>query len=305
MNRKEFLQSTFVAGLGTVLLPNLLACVPTRTLFDPLAVSTGNLSKIRGNISTYSNKGGTVGILETKDGFVVIDAQFPDSIQPFIDAVSQKGKPIEFLCNTHHHGDHTAGNIAFKNITHKIIAQKQVPELQKNAAISGNALDKQHYANILFDKEHSFVSGKEKISVYHFGGGHTFGDAIYHFEKDNIVHMGDLIFINMLPVFRVKDGSDFKNWISILEKVSQKFEKDTIFIFGHADKNELTTGNASNIVEMRNFLEASADYVRKSLAEGKSADQISENLIIPKFEYRKAINKNFSKTFVEGIAEQL
>ena len=69
--------------------------------------------------------------MEIKDSFVVIDSQFPDYIQPLIDSVSQvKGKPIEFLCNTHHHGDHTAGNFAFKNLTQKIVAQKNVPELQ-------------------------------------------------------------------------------------------------------------------------------------------------------------------------------
>lgn len=305
MNRKEFLHSTFIAGLGTVLIPNFLTCMPTRTLFDPLQSSAGSFSKIRGNVSIYNNQGGTVGILETKDSFVVIDTQFPDTIQPVIDAISKKGKPIEFVCNTHHHGDHTAGNIAFKNLKPKVIAQKHVPELQKASATLGNTLDKQLYANILFDKEYSFAAGKEKISAYHFGGGHTAGDAIYHLEKDNVVHMGDLIFINKIPVLRLVDGADFKNWISILEKVSQKFSKDTIFIFGHADKDELVKGNISNIIEMKNFLEKSADYVKKSLAEGKDINQISENLIIPKFEYRKAISKNYSKTFVEGIVKQL
>lgn len=305
MNRKEFLQSTFIAGLGTVLLPNLLACMPTRTLFNPLQVSAGNLSKIRGNVFAYNNQGGTVGVLETKDGFVVIDAQFPDFIQPVVDAISKKGKPVEFLCNTHHHADHTAGNIAFKNITKKIAAQKRVPELQKMAAEKSKNLDKQLYANILFEDKYEIKSGNEKINAYHFGAGHTSGDAIYHFEKDNVVHMGDLIFINMIPVFRVNDGSNFKSWISVLEKVSQKFDKETIFIFGHADKKELTQGSLENIIEMKNFLEASAEFLRKSLADGKTTDQLIENLIIPKFEHRKAINKDFSKTFVEGIAGQL
>ncbi len=50
---------------------------------------------------------------------------------------------------------------------------------------------------------------EKRVTAYHFGAGHTFGDAMYHFEKDNVVHMGDLMFINMIPVYRVKDGSKF------------------------------------------------------------------------------------------------
>ena len=119
MNRKDFLATTFSAGLGLALMPTFLSCKTTkpinRSVFEPLNLSTGNLAKVRGNVSRYTNKGGTVGIFETKEGFVIIDAQFPDTIKPVLDGISAKGKPIEFLCNTHHHGDHTSGNISFKD----------------------------------------------------------------------------------------------------------------------------------------------------------------------------------------------
>jgi len=306
MNRKEFLTTSFGAALGTVFLPQLLSCSVQRNIFELLKSSSGEISKIRGNVSRYTNKGGTVGIFETKDSFVVIDSQFPDFIQPLIDTISQvKGKPVEFLCNTHHHADHVDGNYAFRNLTQKIVAHKTVPELQKKASIERKTIDKQTFANILFDDQYVIKSGGERVTAYHFGGGHTYGDAMYHFEKDNVVHMGDLMFINMIPVFRVNDGSHFKNWISVLDKAIETFSKDTLFIFGHASDKNLTKGNLENLTEMRNFLEASADYIKKSLAEGKTTEQLTENLVIPKFEHRKAMNKDFTKTFVEGIASQL
>ena len=100
--------------------------------FRSFKIFKGEISKIRGNVSSFTNRGGTVGLLETKDSFVVIDAQFPDFIQPLIDSISQvKGKPIEFLCNTHHHGDHTAGNFAFKDLTQKIVAQRMFQNCRK------------------------------------------------------------------------------------------------------------------------------------------------------------------------------
>lgn len=123
MNRKDFLATTFSAGLGLALMPTFLSCKTTkpinRSVFEPLNLSTGNLAKVRGNASRYTNKGGTVGIFETTDGFVIVDSQFPDSIQPVLDGISSKNKLVLYLANTHHHGDHTSGNISFKDTKQK------------------------------------------------------------------------------------------------------------------------------------------------------------------------------------------
>src|SRR3546814_3748206 len=60
---------------------------------------------------------GTIGWLNSVDGFVVVDAQFPDTAPHVISELKKLGtKSFTHLINTHHHGDHTAGNIAFKGI---------------------------------------------------------------------------------------------------------------------------------------------------------------------------------------------
>jgi glyoxylase-like metal-dependent hydrolase (beta-lactamase superfamily II) len=290
MNRKEFLATTFAAGLGLALMPSLLSCITpiaNRSVFDPLILGAGDLRKVRGNVSRYTNKGGTVGVFETKDGFLIIDSQFPDSIQSVIDGISAKGKPVLYLCNTHHHGDHTSGNIAFNDQNTKVVAHQRVPELQRKAAEKSNKLAEQRYATVLFEKEYRIDLGNEKVTSYHLGNGHTFGDVMYHFENDNVVHMGDLMFNNMIPVYRTADGSDSRNWIKVLEKAQAKFDDDTIFIFGHANKPELTTGYKTNLKEMASFLEASNDFVLKAIKEGKTTDQLlKETAFIPGFENR-------------------
>ena len=303
MNRKQFLATTCNAGLGLAFIPSLIGCstsTPHRTLFEPLNLSAGNLAKVRGNISRYTNKGGTVGILETKNGFIIIDAQFPDSIQPLLDGIYTKGKPVLYLCNTHHHGDHTSGNIAFKDPATKIIAHKTVPELQRKAAEKSNKLAEQRYATILFEDQYKIELGTEKVTAYHFGNGHTFGDVMYHFENDNVVHMGDLMFNNLIPVYKTTDGADSRNWIKILEKAEQNFDHDTIFIFGHANKQELTTGTQSNLKEMANFLEASNELVLNAIKNEKTTEQLlKENTIIPGFE-----NRNTPERFA-GFLDEL
>lgn len=291
MDRKKFLATTFSAGLGLAFAPAFLSCSTAqnnRVTFEPLKVSAGTLTKVRGNVNKFLNKGGTIGVFETKDGFVVIDSQFIDAVQPVLDAISTKGKPVLYLCNTHHHGDHTSGNFAFKDPDTKIVAHRRVPELQRMAAEKGNKLAEQRYATLLFDKQFDIDLGSEKITGHHFGNGHTYGDVMYHFEKDNVVHMGDLMFNNMIPVYRTADGADSRSWIKVLEKAQSTFDNDTVFIFGHADKPEFVTGNKSNLHEMANFLEASNEFVLKAIREGKSTEQlIKEHAIIPGFENRK------------------
>lgn len=287
MTRQEFLSTTFAAGLGLAVVPGILSCAAPRNLFAPFVPSAGDLKTVRGNVSRYTNKGGTVGIFETKDGFVVVDSQFPDSIQPVLDSISSKRKPVLYLLNTHHHGDHTAGNFAFQDQKTKIVAHSRVPELQRVAAEKGNKLNEQRYATELFDSNFSIDLGREKVRAYHFGNGHTFGDAMYHFENDNVVHMGDLIFINMIPVYRTADGSDSRNWISVLEKALSTFGDDTRFIFGHADVPGRSVGSKENIREMISFLAASNEFMLKAIKDGKSNDDLlKEHTFIPDFENR-------------------
>lgn len=304
MNRKDFLFKTGMATFGLAFAPNFVSCTSQRMLFPPMTLSGGDLKNVRGNISRYTNKGGTVGIFETKDGFVIVDSQFPDSIQPVLDGISSKNKPVLYLANTHHHGDHTSGNISFKNLTKKVVAHTSVPELQRKAAEEKKNLDQQLYANILFENEYKFDLGNEKVTGMHLGRGHTFGDTVYHFEKDNVVHMGDLMFINMIPVYRTKDGANSYGWIKALDRAIAKFDDDILFIFGHADKPENTVGTKENLREMKQFLEAANDFVKGKMLAGLSTEEILKtNQFIPGFAHRTSPER-FSD-FLNGIRETL
>lgn len=304
MDRKQFLATTFSAGLGLAIMPGFLSCAASRILYEPFVPAAGDLKKVRGNVSRFTNRGGTVGLLETEEGFVVIDSQFPDAVKPILDGISAKGKPVLYLCNSHHHGDHTSGNIAFKDPETKIVAHNRVPELQRLAAEKSNKLSEQRYPTFLFEKEYRIKAGNERITAYHFGNGHTFGDAMYHFENDNVVHMGDLMFINLIPVYRPADGSDSRNWIRVLQMAQSKFDNDTVFIFGHANTPELTVGRKADLAEMAGFLEASTEYVQKAINENRSTeDLLKQSPHIPSFANR--ITPDRYKAFLDGIRQTL
>ena len=53
----------------------------------------------------------------------------PATARICLDGINERSgsRPIDFLVNTHHHGDHTAGNVVFKPVTKKILAQVNCP----------------------------------------------------------------------------------------------------------------------------------------------------------------------------------
>jgi cyclase len=82
---------------------------------------------LRKNVGIFTERGGTIGFLLTKEGAVVIDSQFPDTSPHLIDEINkQSTSPIKYLLNTHHHGDHTSGNIAFKGITDQVVSHSKL-----------------------------------------------------------------------------------------------------------------------------------------------------------------------------------
>src|SRR5205085_910945 len=121
--------------------------------------------------------------------------------------------PFTLLINTHHHGDHTAGNISFKGLVEHVLAHENSLKNQKEVAIKNKNDDKQLYPDQTFTDTWCQKVAKEKICLYYYGAGHTNGDAIIHFENDNIVHMGDLVFNRRHPFVDRSAGANIKSWI--------------------------------------------------------------------------------------------
>ena len=127
MNRRLFIQQTaFTAAALTLAQKSLLT-----TLFD----DPWKISMIRNDVGIFTERGGTIAFLLSKKGLVVVDSQFPDQSKHLIDELKKKSdKPIKLLINTHHHGDHTSGNIAFKGITQHVLAHANSKINQENSA---------------------------------------------------------------------------------------------------------------------------------------------------------------------------
>jgi cyclase len=233
-------------------------------------------------------RGGTIGYLIDKGAVVVVDSQFPDSAKACLDGLQERSKNhgVDLLINTHHHGDHTQGNIAFKGIAKHVLAHERAVELQKQvAAQPGRAgappPPEPLFADRTFKDTWREQLGDEWVSGKFYGRAHTSGDITVTFERANVVHMGDLMFNRRHPVVDRPAGASMKNWISVLEMAAKDHGNDTIYIFGHAGNQAApatgmfpVTGPRAELMFFRDYLTALLAYVQAEIKSGKTRDEV-------------------------------
>jgi len=274
MERRNFLNTALTAGT--------LALMGKRSFASLLADPAYQFKLLRNNVGMFAEQGGTIAWMINKEGIVVVDAEFPDPATHLIGLLKkQSDLPFEWLINTHHHGDHTSGNISFKGIVKNVAAHENSLTNQKNVAIKQKNEDKQLYPDTTFKDKWKIKVGDERITAHYFGRGHTNGDAMIHFEHANIVHTGDLVFNRRYPFVDNGAGASVKHWAVALEQAQKQFSKDTIFVFGHAFDPQKVIGTKDDVKAMQNFMERLEDYVAGGIKAGKTKDEILKATSIP------------------------
>lgn len=275
MQRRKFIQNSALAAA-------VLAFYKGDVFANSNALRAYQFKALRNDVGIFTEQGGTIGWLNGSSGIVVVDSQFQPSALHVIEELKKiSDKPFKYLLNTHHHGDHTAGNIAFKGLAEHVVAHQNSLVNQKLAAEKSKSEDKQLYPDITFGKGWKAPIGKEKISSYYYGSGHTNGDVVYHFENANIVHVGDLVFNRRFPFIDQANGAHIGNWITALDKIYNQFNKDTLFIFGHSLDPEKVTGDKEDVKAFKNYLQALLTYVSGEIKAGKTKDEILKATTIP------------------------
>lgn len=273
MQRRSFIKTSLISS-------GIIALTPAE-LFSHFA-DPWKIKMLRNDVGIFTERGGTIGFLLSKKGVVVVDSQFPQQSANLIaDLKKRTEKPFKFLINTHHHGDHTGGNISFKDVVSNVVGHENCLANHKRVAEQQKTSDKQLFADVTFTDTWKKKVGSEKIKAHYFGPAHTNGDAIIHFQHANIAHMGDLVFNRRYAVIDKSAGANIKNWIAVLDKALATFDYNTIFIFGHAFDPEKVTGNKEDIKAMQNYLSKLLQFVEKEIKAGKSKEEILKAKSIP------------------------
>lgn len=268
IQRRQFLKQSSLS-LGAIALPSSFL----QQLFAP----NGNMQPLRNNVGIFTERGGTIAWLQDGMGIAVVDTQFPETAGHLIENLQkQDALKIDLLINTHHHGDHSSGNIAFKGMVETVVAHENSKANQERVAIARKREATQLYPDTTYTDKWSKKVGKETITLRYYGAAHTNGDSLVHFENANVVHCGDLMFNRRFPYIDRSAGASIENWITVLGKAQKTFDKDTLYVFGHAGEGHEVTGNAKDLKAMQRFLSKLLKYTKKQIKAGKSKEQILE-----------------------------
>lgn len=282
MKRRNFLATTTVAALAASPITNLFA-----RGYRPAA--DGKFTLIRGNVGYYTNRGGTIGVYlpgGMPEGGVIVDTQFPDPAKDLLSQLKAKGQltQLALLANTHHHGDHTSGNGVFSDLAETHVAHVRAKQNIIDNLAANDKAGTVPLPSTVFESGWStnLPDGKETISLRHFGQAHTGGDAVIHFENANVAHLGDLLFNRRFPYIDPKAGGDIRNWAAVMKKIRKSYDKDTLYIFGHAADGYPVVGNSSDLKAFETYLKALKKYVKKEKKKGTSLDDLkAKTIIIP------------------------
>lgn len=218
--------------------------------------------------------GGNLGLLTGEDGTVLID----DGIEPLagelLAAVNEiAGVPVDFVVNTHVHGDHIGGNAALHASGATIIGHDNI----RGRLRDGSSNDAAAMPEITFSDSVTFHLNGHEAFVFHLRQAHTDGDAAIHFSGANVIHAGDVFFNGLFPFIDLESGGSIDGYIAGQEAILARAGKDTRIIPGHgplAGKADLEAAHAM-LVDARS-------RVLRLIEAGKSEEEVlAENPLAP------------------------
>lgn len=233
--------------------------------------------KVADNIYMLKGRGGNMAISIGVDGILLIDSQFETMVQKTKDALkSLSDKEVRFLVNTHYHGDHTGGNRLFGEDGKIIVAHKNVhhrlstDQYSKFRNSTTKAVPRAAQPIISFDHFINFHINDDFVQVMNFNeGAHTDGDAIVYFQKENVVHTGDLYVTYGFPFIDSDAGGSLKGLIKSLDKVLLIIDEDTKVIPGHGDM-----GTKDDVQKFRDRLVDIVDILDEAVAQNKDLNAV-------------------------------
>jgi glyoxylase-like metal-dependent hydrolase (beta-lactamase superfamily II) len=249
------------------------------------------------NVYVYQQQGGTgfpnagisnAGLFVGEDWAVALDALgFPLQTKAFLAAAKKAagGKPIAQLINTHHHGDHVAGNQFFlpaQILSHPYCRQevlKAVPTTPKSwpkqeGLADGTEVRKLTPPSVTFEDNLIYHIGGNVVEFHFAGPAHTWGDVTAYLPQHKILFAGDLAFFYVVPYAH---NGYISKWLDRVDQI-MKMDVDTI-IPGHGP-----VGGKKDLAEMAEYFRLLKVEAKKRHDAGMSAGQAAADIKMGKFD---------------------
>jgi glyoxylase-like metal-dependent hydrolase (beta-lactamase superfamily II) len=244
-----------------------LAQAPAETpeiSFESIPVADG-IVMIRG-VGGFA--GGNMALLLGQQQVAMIDDGL-EALAPELlaHALETAGRPVDFLINTHVHGDHVGGNAQFaeqgtvifahENIRHRLVVDPSTAGGEAGLPV------------ITFAEGVNLHLDGLEARVTHLPRAHTDGDALVHFPARNVIHAGDLVFHGLFPFIDLDNGGTVDGYLAAQEHILSMADAQTRIIPGHG---ELT--NRDGVARDLAMLQDGRARVAELVARGFNEQQV-------------------------------
>jgi cyclase len=250
-----------------------------RAKFNAVPMET---QKLADNVTMFDGPGGAVTVLNGPDGKFVVDTFVAPAWPRLKVALDDLGNaPVKYVIDTHWHFDHTDNNphlraagatvLAHENTTKDMSEPHDLPVLYRGprGELSGLHFDPSPAEALpqqTFTTSYELQANGETLALQHVAPAHTDSDIYVHFQKANVISMGDLFFNGMYPYIDPGTDGSIDGMIAAADKILSLAENDTKIVGGHGP-----LGNKADLMKSRDMLITSRDRVQKLKSAGKSS----------------------------------
>jgi len=203
------------------------------------------------------------------DGHVVLidDGMAPITADLMATVDELAGRPIDFIVNTHVHGDHVGSNATLADngaviFAHKNIRKRLVEKPDSAGGESGLPV-------VTFADGVNFHVNGQDAHVRHIAKAHTDGDAIVFLHGSNVIVAGDLHFNYMFPFIDLDSGGSVRGYIAGQQRIIAMADDDTVIIPGHGP-----LANKADLQAEVDMLIDAESRVEALVLDGKSEEEV-------------------------------
>ena len=219
-------------------------------------------------------------IIEMKDYLIVVDANFPSGARLVMEAAKRiSDKPVKYVFDTHHHGDHAYGNSLWTKAGATTLAYVGVTEEMKRfepARWQAAAKDRADVGDLheaapqpptqTFDKS-PFVlkDGQREVRFYFFGWAHTRGDGFVYLPKERVLCTGDAA-VNGPHNYTA--DANIGNWPRVIHSAQTLTAEHVLPGHGPSGGPEILEGQAKFMMELHKAVDT-------AIKQGKQLEDVA------------------------------